>query len=787
MHKRFLACLSLLCATGMVLPLQAETTSRIMAYDRMTVANIEVVPEQLPPNSSFDGNTVLQKLKTKVGDPFSQFTFDEDLKTLSDEYDRVEPSLNIHNGSLYITLKVWVRPMIRSIQWEGNEHIKTKTLQKELGIKPNTIFHRQAFNKAFHKLKEYYIKKGYFESSLQYTTVVDPKTNEVDILIKVEEGRCGKIGAIQFEGFSKDEQSELLDMIMTKKHNLLLSWMTGTGIYREEALEQDQMTITQYLQNKGYADAKVRIAVSESANAGKIAITIYADKGPIYHFGKIAFNGNILFSDAEIEKQFVARPGGIYSPQSLQMTVQNIQDLYGRKGYIEANVQYETKLSSDGNIYNVEFWITEGEQYKIGMIHVVGNAQTQAHVILRESLLIPGETFDSAKLKATQARLEGIGYFKTVNVYAVRTQDDVLLGENYRDVYIEVEETTTGNISLFFGFSTADSAFGGLDLVESNFNAAGIPYIFKKGLSSVRGGGEYLRSRASIGSKTTEYSVSWMNPYFRDSLWRIGLDVSYSHNDLQAKNYWSKAIGGAFSASYPLNSYWTFGTKYRLKHDISHVSANATEQEKRQAASSGLISAVGTSLTFDSTDSALKPRRGFRSLMEGEFAGVGGDFCFFRFSYLNSYYTPLWKKGTMKYRAELRFIEPVLKTHNPYAIPTGERFYMGGENSVRGYEPFKLGPWFHRTNDPKGGISSTLLSVEYLQNITKMLDLFVFADGGALSMHRFQIPKMRLSYGIGARIDLLNRVPMVVGWGIPVNAQRKSQVKHFFFSMGGQF
>lgn len=788
MNKRFLAYLSIFCFTVTHLPLQGDESSpTIASYDRMSVGNIEIIVEQLPPNASFENSNVLNKLKTRTGDPFSQLIFDEDLKTLSEEYDRVEPLLEVHNGALYITLKIWLRPSIRSIQWNGNQHIKTKTLQKELGIKPNSIFNKQGFTKAFNKVKEYYIKKGYFESQLQYRINLDPKTNEVDIDIVVEEGRSGKIENIVLTGFTKEEQSQLFEMIYTKKYNLLLSWVTGSGIYREEALEQDQLTIVNYLQNKGYADAKVKISVIETENGGKIIINIAADKGPIYHFGKITFNGNHLFSDAEVETRFIARPGDTYSPENLRLTAQNIKDLYGRKGYIEANVQYETKLVSDKNAYNVEFWISEGEQYKIGLVHVVGNSQTQAHVILRESLLVPGETFDSAKLKTTQQRLESIGYFKSVNVYAVRTQDDVLLGENYRDVYIEVDETTTGNISLFFGFSTADDIFGGLDLVESNFNYRGIPRIFKDGLSAVRGGGEFVRAKASFGAKQTSYTVSWMTPYFRDSLWRVGFESTYSRSDLQSKDYHINNIGGSVFASYPLNAFWTLGTKYRIKNTMSHISQDTTAQEQNQAGSSGLISAVGSSITFDSTDSAIKPRRGFRSFIEGEFAGVGGDFAFLRFGYVNSYYTPIWRRGTMKYRFDLRFIEPILKTNTPFDIPMGERFFMGGENSVRGYKPFKLGPAFSKTHDPKGGISSTLLSIEYLQEVVKMLDLFVFTDAGALSMHRFQIPKMRLSYGIGARIDLLNRIPMVLGWGIPVNPKSQNQVKEFFFSMGGQF
>jgi outer membrane protein insertion porin family len=785
MSKRFLLWLSLLFfATASHDPIQAEMPLPSEAYEHMSVGNIEIMVEHLPPNASFDSKTVLNKLKTKVGDPFSQSTFDDDLKALSEEYDRVEPSFEIHNQQLYITLKIWPRPTIRTIKWEGNSHIKTKTLQKELGIKPNATFNRQTFNKSFHKLKEYYIKKGYFESQLQYRVIPDTKTNEVDILIEVKEGRSGRIENIVFNGFTKSERSELLDMIYTKKYNLFLSWLTGTGIYNEEALEQDQLTIVNYLQNKGYADAKVKILIKESKTEGKIIIEINADRGVIYHFGQITFDGNHIFSDQDIERQFIARPEGIYSPEKLRQTAQNIKDLYGRKGYIEANVLYETKLVADKPIYNVEFQISEGEQYKIGLIHVVGNSQTQTHVILRESLLVPGETFDSAKLKATQTRLENIGYFKSVNVYAVRTQDDVLLGENYRDVYIEVEETTTGNISLFFGFSSADDLFGGLDLTETNFNYAGIPRIFKDGLSAVRGGGEYVHARASIGAKQRSYTVSWLTPYFRDTLWRVGFEATKSVSSLQSKDYHIDTIGGSIFASYPLNPWWTFGTKYRIKNADVHVSKHTPD--RREVDSSGLISAASASITFDSTDSAMKPHRGFRSFLEGEFAGIGGDFSFIRLGYLNAYYTPLWSRGIMKYRFDFRFLDPVLKTHDPDKIPLSERFFLGGENSVRGYRAFDLGP--HLDNgDPTGGISSILFSIEYLQEVFRFLDLFVFTDAGSVSMKRFHIDTFRLSYGFGARMELINRVPIVLGMGFPVNPDGRSEVRKFFFSMGGQF
>lgn len=760
----------------------------IEAYEERPVGNIDVSLENPPPHFSFDPKAVISRLKIKVGDPFSQSTFDSDLKALSDEYDRVEPSIRVVNGEVYIHLKLWPRPTIRTIRWEGNQHFKTTKLQKELGLKPSTTFNRQTFSKAFNKVKEFYIKKGYFESELNYTIIPDPKTNEVDIEIQVKEGRSGKIEKILFKGFTKEEESALLEMVHTKKYNLLTYWIFGSGIYNEEALEQDKLTIVNYLQNRGYADAKVDLKISTSSSEGKIIIEIDANRGVIFYFGEITFDGNTLFSDEQIEQQFIARPEGVYSPEKLRDTAQAIKELYGRKGYIDASVQYETKLSETAPIYNVHFQIEEGQQYKIGMIHIIGNVQTQERVILHESLLIPGETFDSAKLKATQTRLENIGYFKQVNVYAVRTQEDQSLGENFRDVFIEVEETHTGNASLFAGFSSADSIFGGLDLSESNFNFRGITKIFDKGPSAMRGGGEYAHARFSVGSKQQSYSLSWLTPYFRDTLWRFGFTGEKNISNLQSPDYTINTLGLTVYASYPLTPYWTFGTKYRVRNDsVSFKHHHIHKKQRETADKEGLVSGAGVSLTYDSTDSALKPHRGFRSILEGDFTGLGGNFTFFRVGYSNTYYQHMWPRGTMKYRADFRFIFPVWKTGSPDKIPLAERFFLGGENSVRGYRAFDLGPRLGKGDDPSGGISSSLFSVEYAHEVLKFLDLFAFIDAGAISMDRLRIGHYNMSYGAGTRIELINRVPITLGYGFPINPSHSGQVRHFFFTMGGQF
>ncbi len=775
-------------------------------YDDKKVSRIEVVIE-CPGESATDTAPVRSRLKTQEGDDFSQLIFDNDLKALSEEYERVEPSIQLKNDQVVIEIRVCPRPLIHQIQWQGNQQFKTSTLQEELDVKPGTIFNRQNFNKSFNKVREFYFKKGYFESQLTFSLQPSPDSNEVDILIEIHEGSPGYIKEILFSGFTKEEKDELQEQMYLKKYNFLFSWITGSGIYRDEALEHDRTTLLNYLHNKGYADARIEIQHTEDPSSGKLVIEIQADKGQQYHFGKIQFQGNTLISNEEITKKLSVHEGDIFSPEKMRDTSQSIKDLYGQKGYIDASVQAEASPQESDPIFDVDYGIDEGQQYKIGLIHIFGNTSTKNNVILRESLLVPGETFDSRKLRATQQRLEGVGYFKSVNVYAVRNPEDETLGENYRDIYIEVEETSTGSASLFMGFSSIDDVFGGLDLTERNFCIGGIGSALGGGLSSLRGAGEYFHIRGTIGKKQNNVLVSWMNPYVNDTLWRLGVELSQTiSNDLQ-ENMNVKTYGGSVYTNYPLSQFWTVGMRERLRHSYDHLSLNPWDssvianesviEQRSLVDQQGLVSAASGNLSYDSTDNPHKPHRGWRSYFETEIAGVGGNYQFFKVIYTNSIYFPVWRKGTLKLRGDFKYLIPFGKTDRNH-VPYSERFFLGGDNTVRGYQNFLLGPVIHLrdqngvnhpTDTPKGGLSSSLVSLEYNQETIRILDLFAFVDVGSVTFDSFAANHIRPTTGVGVRVDIGRGAPIMVGWGIPLVKEDRHNGKwqKVFFSMGGQF
>jgi outer membrane protein insertion porin family len=752
------------------------------------IAKFTIIIHNLPKGAEVNEDAILKQMKSKLNEPFSQNSFDEDLKHLSTSYNRIDPTIEYHNNEVFITLNLWPKPVIGKIIWEGNTHIKTKKLNKELEVKVGSTYERDNFVQAFNNVKLFYAKEGYYEAQLSYKVVPVDEDNNVTIKITIDEGTPGKVAKIKFTGLTESEEKTARERMLTKTYFFLTSWYDNKGILNKEMLEQDRLHLLQYLQNQGYANAVVTTEVTDKENdSERIVITFNCIKGSVFTCGKILFSGNTLFSDAQIDKVFAIRSGDLFSPEKIRETVKKITTLYGAQGYIDSNVSYAPHLIPGKNMYSIDFKIFEGEKYKVGMIKLFGNTSTHADVILHESLIVPGEVFDSRKLEQTEERLRNIGYFENVNVYAVQSNENNLLGPTFRDVYIEVVETNTGNLSFFFGFSTLTNIFGGIELTEHNFNYKGLSRIFKDGPAAIRGGGESLRLRFNVGRKEYMYFLSWTKPYFMDTKWSVGFDLEQTSNRMISDDYDINAFGASLHAGYSINPFLRFSTHYRFRN--SHVdlssSSNISQNEKNEANNDGIVSAVGTSLLYNTLNHPFEPTNGFRSKLGGEFAGLGGNYTFFKADYLNSYYFRFTPNTYIKYKADARFVLPV-GTTTYEKLPFDERLFLGGENSVRGYSSYHIGPKFS-DGDPKGGISSMLLSVEYNYRAFQRVEAFTFIDTGSVTSSEFQISKFRYSWGFGTRVKIIGNIPITIGMGFPVNAQSDEDVRKFFISLGGNF
>lgn len=765
------------------------------SYDNCRIQKLEVIVGK--DDSSSEAASIRARMKTKEGNLFSQADFDEDLKVIAKEFDSVVPSIKRVDDKVEVTLRVTPKPVINQITFTGNNNIKTERLQKELGIRANSVFDRAEFNKAFHKLKNYYVRKGYFEAELDYGVKRDNANNKIDIEIQIQEGRSGRIKEIIFRNFTKKERNELLDLINTKEYSFFTSWLTGDGTHKPEVIRMDELTILHFLHNEGYADAKIEVKVVDANEKGRINIEIIADKGELYHFGDISFEGAKVFSQEQLLKFLPFKPNDTYSPEKVNAATKAISEAYGRKGYVDILVTPQASLVAGKRVYNTRFSIEEGSRFRVGLIKVSGNYKTEASVILHESLLTPGEVFDATLLSKTEERLKNIGYFSSVNVYAVKSKDHATISEtgaHFRDVHIEVaENATTANFRASIGYSTTERIVGNIGVSEYNFNSKGIPHIFTKGLRGLRGGGEFIGFDAAIGSRIKSYTLSWSKPYFLDTQWTIGTDLNSSRNSFASNDYAIKSYSAKLYGRYQMNSFLRFGTHYRLEHSfikfktrLHHTRRNRKLIHESQ--NGGLISAVGAEFMYDSTNHPIFPTKGLRSTIGGEFAGVGGDHTFSKLSYLNNYFWSPYQGGVFRFRGNLQFISAFGGTR-PHNIPLSERLYTGGETSIRGFVYNRVGPKFHdRRRTVRGGMSEVLLSGEFNQYLFKKLDAFVFFDAGNVYFSEFYLGTLRASWGYGVKIKFReNSAPIAVGIGNPINPASHHDVKRFFLTFSTGF
>jgi outer membrane protein insertion porin family len=281
--------------------------------------------------------------------------------------------------------------------------------------------------------------------------------------------------------------------------------------------------------------------------------------------------------------------------------------------------------------------------------------------------------------------------------------------------------------------------------------------------------------------------LSWTKPFVHDTPWIIGFDADRSTSKRQSDDYELKSYGFATHATYPVNRFFRVSTHYRLRHESVQLEGGGKKNTllDEESRNDGDISALGVTLVFDSVNHPIRPTNGFRSQFDTEFAGIGGEHRFLLFAYQNTYYLQVYKSGVLKFRGDARFLQPIFGTHF-HTLPLNERFFMGGETTVRGYASYRIGPLYSNLA-PRGGISAMLFSTELNHSFTSRFSGFLFFDAGYASKEQWEILPFRSSVGFGVRIYMMENMPLMVGYGFPLNPERHGDVQRFFFSIGGHF
>jgi len=731
-------------------------------------------------NKSISSNTVISKMKTRVGSFYQENIISDDLKRLYllGFFSDIKIDAQDYKGGLKVIITVKERPMIEKISFQGIKRLaaKDEKIKESLKSKESQYLDYPALAEDVRTLKKMYGKIGFSQVYIDYKVDIDEQTNKAKVQFNVVEGQKIRIKDISVEGNKSFPSGRILKLMKTKR-----AWFFNAGALKDEVLKEDIERLKSFYRRAGFTDVVIEYNIRADAAKPFLYLTIKIQEGKKYLVGNIVIEGNKDISEKDILSRIKeCAPGKVFSQEALKEDASNIQGLYFDRGYILAQIQETTSLNSHSGRIDIGYHIAENEIAYVDKIKIRGNVKTKDVVIRRELRIKPGDRFDGTKLKRSKERLQNLGFFEEISY---DTEDTPV--PNKKNLLVEVKESKTGTFSFGGGYSTVDDFLGFVEIEQKNFDWKNFPYF--------TGDGQSLKFRASVGTVSQDFTLSFTEPWLFDYPISFGFDgykntherdtdVGYGYNE--------KVTGGDLRFGKEISEYVKADLTYRLDSiDISDISDDASSDLKAEAGKN-LVSSLTYSMTYDSRDNVFDPTKG--NILSGslECAGgpFGGDKDYFKFFGRASHYSPLWRNSVLEFRGRVGVADTYSGSK---MLPIYERFFAGGAYTIRGYKERKVGPVDKDSKDPLGGESMFVGNIEYLYPLFSFLKLATFYDLGNVWSKASKFGSGGLKSGIGLGVRIKTPIgPIMLDYGVPLNKESGEDDKkngRFHFSMSQGF
>ena len=751
-----------------------------------------VTAVEIKGNKAISTNTIISKMKTRVGSPYQENVISDDLKRLYllNFFSDIKIDSESYKDGLKVIITVTERPIIEKITFSGIVRItmKDEKLKEQLKSREGQYLDYPTLSEDVRILKKMYEKMGYNAAIIDYKLDTSPETNKVKIDFNVSEGKRVRIKDIIIEGNKAFTQARILKLLKTKR-----AWFFNAGVLKEDVLKEDAGRIKSFYTRNGFIDVTVDYEVKPDVKKPyQLYIYIRVKEGNKYLVGNVVIQGNKDVS----EKAILSRlkdcvPGQVFSDEAMKADVAAIQGLYFDKGYISAQIQNTTSLNTTTSRVDILYNITENQITYVDKIKIRGNIKTRDMVVRRELRIHPGDRFDGEKLRRSKERLQNLGFFEDVSYDTEETPSP-----EKKDLIVDVKETKTGSFSFGGGYSTVDDLVGFVEVEQKNFDWRNWPYF--------TGAGQDLRLRASIGTTSSGFDLSFTEPWLFDYPISFGFDAyrkTHKRDSDVGYGYDEKVTGGDLRLGKELTEYIRTDFVYRL--DSIHISnIDDGADYLQQEAGTNMISSLTPSLTFDNRDNVFDTHKGNLVTGSMQLAGgpLGGDKSYWKFFGRASHYFSMPRNASLEIRGRIGLAQGY-GNDDESRIPIYERFFAGGAYTIRGYKERAVGPVDPSTTDPLGGNSMLVGNVEYLYPVFSFLKVALFYDVGNVWEKLGDIGTNRNANGVSnsggfkSSVGLGFRIrtpvgPMMLDYGIPMDKASGESSKssgRFHFSVSNSF
>ncbi len=673
------------------------------------------------------------------------------------------------NGTLVI--KVVERPSISEVEIEGNQLIETEVLTEALdglGIKKGRIYSQVELDRVIVDLKRRYQNQGYYAAEVEIISEELPR-NRVALKIKIVEGEPASIGRITLVGNRIYSDGRLKPKMQ----------MAEGDAYSKPKLQADIETLKSYYMDRGYAEFEVRSSqVSISADKTQVFTTINITEGPQYTISEIHLSGELIISEAEVNKLLNFKVKDVFSRSAVVEAVNGIRDRLSEEGYAFAEITPETNLDKKTETIVLNFKFEPKNRVYIRRVVLEGNTRTRDHVIRREMRQLESAPYSLKAVRQSKSRLNRLGFFKTSDIETKRVSADEV------DLIVKVEEQATGSFTAGVGYSQLDGVSFNLGVAERNFIGSGNKLDLSLATSASR--------------KTADIGIT--NPYFTDDGVSLGGGFYLSEvnaDELNIADYTTNNLGIRASLGYPLSEYDSLN--YGLKLDSQELVCSDTFEVCNDHVdlygkdTAAALFSMGWN--YNSSNSFYFPSKGQKARLSMETVVPGtSDVSYYKIYADEAWYYPLTKNLSFKLKGALAYGDGFGELSG---LPFYERFYAGGIGSVRGFEPNSLGGNYDLASDgsdrPKGGdvkIATTaaiLLPVPFIEDSSNIrLSLFVDAGNVFTGVDTVELGDLRSAAGVG--VSWITPVgPLSFSFAQPIGYTSTDKTQSFQFSLGAGF
>ncbi len=674
--------------------------------------------------------TLRARIFSHAGDVYDENALERDFMALWNtgflDDVRLEVADDPANGNKIVTFYVREKKLVRSIDYKGLTSVEQSDVldafkKEKVGLSIQAQYDPVVIKHAEVVLQELLAAHGKMFATVRHRTRNIPP-NSVALTFIVVEGPKVKLGTIAFQGNTVFNDHQLVRAMKYSRPSGAPPWFYWFHkTYDKDRIEGDLENIRDLYRDHGYFYALPKEPETKMVDTGRrwpfyfwswgngkrVDIKIGIEEGVQYRLGTFHIRGNKLFPQDRLATVLGMKPGDVFALSKVRKAIENYTKLYGNWGYINFTASPDIEPDNKRKVINLALDFEEDNQFRVHRIDFSGNTKTRDKVIRRELLVDEGSVFSSQMWEYSVLKMNQLGFFDEIK------KEDYDIKQNAKDktvdVLVKVKEKGKNSIGFSGGISGLAGNFVGLNYATNNF----------------LGLGATLSLGLQWGTFQKMYSFGFTEPYLFDKPITAGFTVyksDYNYNQIRqlaiysginpnllaqsqygqyyGQNFTQNSDGFTMFASYPLRrSFARLGLTYSFSRSSLQAFSSASESYFEAINFSGLTgpnslsgiisSQIMPTYLYSTINSSWMPTRGKYLYAAIGFTGsaIGGNVNTIRPVVEMKYFKPVQNvRSDHPTSIGMRLLVSSVIGYGGRVVPPFSRFYIGGEEDVRGFD-----------------------------------------------------------------------------------------------------